>query len=216
ALQSMAVSPSVGIGVPAQKIRRRQRTWHLILALLLIACAGGIGGIWWFRSNSTLSYKTVPVDRGAVVRTVSATGTVNPVLTVTVGSYVSGVIKEVLCDYNTAVKQGQVCARIDPRPFQTVLDQAKANLDVAKAQLQKDQANLTYASLSYDRNADLAKRGTVTQDIADNAKNTLDQAQAQVVLDEAVIEQRQAELAATQVNIDYTQILSPVDGTVVS
>jgi HlyD family secretion protein len=70
--------------------------------------------------------------------------------------------------------------------------------------------------LSYDRNADLAKRGTVTQDIADSAKSALDQALAQVALDQATIEQRQAELASAQVNLDYTEIVSPVDGTVVS
>jgi HlyD family secretion protein len=200
---------------PSRGNRRSRRP--ATLAVVLVLCAVGAAAAWWLtRSTAAPVYKTALADHGEVSRTVSATGTVNPVLTVTVGSYVSGVINEVLCDFNTVVKHGQVCARIDPRPFQTVLDQDKANLDVAKAQLQKDQANLTYAKLSYDRNADLAKRGAVTQDLADSAKSALDQAQAQVALDQATIEQRQAELAAAQVNLDYTEIKSPVDGIVVS
>ena len=196
---------------------RRRRVVRTILWLLLLAVVSAAAIAWWMgRAGSAVSYVTAAVDHGPVTRAVTATGTVNPVLTVTVGSYVSGVIKEVLCDYNTEVKQGQVCARIDPRPFQTLVDQTKANLDVAKAQLQKDNANLTYAKLNYGRNAELAKRQAVTQDVADSAKSLQDQAQAQVALDEATIEVRQGELAAAQVNLDYTDIASPVDGTVVS
>jgi HlyD family secretion protein len=196
---------------------RRRRLVRTLVWLVLLAVVCGAAITWWMgRAANAVSYATAAVDRGPITRAVTATGTVNPILTVTVGSYVSGVIKQVLCDYNTEVKQGQVCARIDPRPFQTALDQTKANLDVAKAQLQKDNANLTYAKLAYGRNAELAKRQAVTQDVADSAKSVQDQAQAQVALDEATIELRQAELAAAQVNLDYTDIASPVDGTVVS
>ena len=77
----------------------------------------------------------------------TATGAVNPELTIIVGTYVSGVIQQLYCDYNTQVKKGQVCAKIDPRPYQTVVDQNKANLAVAKAQLEKDKASLTYTKL---------------------------------------------------------------------
>jgi HlyD family secretion protein len=147
---------------------------------------------------------------------VTATGTVNPELTIIVGSYVSGVIQQLYCDYNTQVKAGQVCAKIDPRPYQTIVDQDKANLAVAKAQLEKDKANLTYTKLNYERNRYLAERRAVSQDTADVAKNTYDQAQAQIGLDEATIAQRQAELEAAEVNLGYTNIISPVDGTVVS
>jgi HlyD family secretion protein len=114
------------------------------------------------------------------------------------------------------VKQGQICAKIDPRPYQTIVDQNKANLAVAKAQLQKDNANLAYAKLNYERNLRLAETNAVSRDAADNAKDLYDQAQAQIAFDKATIDQRQAQLDAAQINLDYTNITSPVKGTVVS
>src|SRR6185369_10589001 len=182
------------------------------LALLL---AGGAA--WWtFGSATPVHYTTAPVSRGAVTRAVTATGTVNPELTIIVGTYVSGVIQQLFCDYNTQVKAGQVCAKIDPRPYQSIVDQAKANLAIARAQLEKDKASLTYAKLGLDRAAKLVLSNAVSQDTVDNAKNAYDQAQAQIAFDEATIHQRQAALDAAQVNLDYTDIRSPVDGTVVS
>jgi HlyD family secretion protein len=138
------------------------------------------------------------------------------VLTIIVGAYDSGVIQDLQCDYNTQVKKGQICAKIDPRPYQTVVDQNKANLAVAKAQLEKDKANLAYTKLGLDRAAKLVQTKAVSQDTYDNAKSTYDQALATITFDEATIQQRQAALDAAQVNLDYTNIVSPVDGTVVS
>ncbi len=176
-----------------------------------------VGLVWWLSgSNGAVRYTTAPVTRGAVTRAVVATGTVNPVLTIIVGSYVSGVIQNLTCDYNTEVKQGQICAQIDQRPYQTVVDQNRANLNVAKAQLEKDKANLAYAQLNYDRNARLAQTNAVSKDTLDIAKNGLDQARSQIGVDQATIEQRQAQLEAAQVNLGYTDIVSPVNGTVVS
>jgi HlyD family secretion protein len=151
-----------------------------------------------------------------VTRSVTATGTVNPELTIIVGTAVSGIIKELYCDYNTQVKKGQICAKIDPRPYQSVVDQNRANLAVVKAQLEKDNANLTYAKLALGRAATLLPTHAVSQDAYDSAKSTFDQAQAMIAFDEATIQQRQASLDAAQVNLDYTNIVSPVDGTVVS
>ncbi len=183
-----------------------------LAALLIVAAAAWLT----FGGGSTVRYVTAPVTRGAIVRTVTATGTVNPELTIIVGSYVSGVIQKLYCDYNTEVTEGQVCAEIDPRPYQTVVDQNKANLAVAKAQLEKDKASLAYAKVTYERNARLVQSSAVSRDAVDNAKNAYDQAQAQIAFDEATIEQRQAQLDAAQVNLDYTKIISPVKGTVVS
>ena len=199
---------------PAKSRAGRRWTIAGLLTLVLIAAAGAT---WWYAgSGGTVSYTTVAVGRGNVTRTVTATGTVNPVLTIIVGSYVSGVIQDIHCDYNTEVKKGQVCAKIDPRPYQSVVNQNEANLDQAKAQLEKDKATLAYAGQVYERNAKLAATNAVSKDALDNARSALDQAKAQIGVDQATIEQRQAQLEAAQVNLGYTDIVSPVDGTGVS
>jgi HlyD family secretion protein len=201
---------------PAAVPRHARRIW-LIGGLLSLALVVAIGAAWWLSgSGGSVQYTTAAVTRGDVTRAVTATGTVNPVLTIIVGSYVSGVIQEIHCDYNTEVKTGQVCAQIDPRPYQSVVDQNNANLSVARAQLVKDQANFDYAQINYDRNARLAQTNAISKDTLDIAKNALDQARAQIGVDQATIQQRQAQLEAAQVNLGYTNIISPVDGTVVS
>ena len=212
---AIAFQRVAAIPLPAAPPRHDRR--RLIGGLLLLLLFVAAGFTWWaVRTDTSVRYTTVPVARGAVTHTVTATGTVNPVLTIIVGSYVSGVIQELFCDYNTQVKKGQVCARIDPRPYQSVVDQNQANLDVAKAQLEKDKANVGYALVNYERNRQLALKNYVSQDVADIAKSQLEQGKAQVALDEATIELRQALLDAANVNLSYTNIVSPVDGVVVS
>jgi len=211
-----AARTATGPAPPQASLRPgRRRVWRLagVGALLLAIIAAAL---FLFTRDTAVRYVTAPTTRGAVTRSVSATGTVNPVLTIIVGTYVSGVIQQLFCDFNTEVKQGQICAKIDARPYQAQVDQDKANLDIAKAQLEKDKANLVYAQLSYERNAQLVKRQDVSQDVVDSARSVYEQAQAQVALDQATIEQRQAQLAASQVNLGYTDIVSPVNGTVVS
>lgn len=183
-------------------------------AFMLVAAAAGV---WWsVGGGPAIRYVTTPVTIGPIARSVSATGAVNPELTIIVGTYVSGVIQELSCDYNTQVKRGQTCAKIDPRPYQSIVDQGKANLAVAKAQLEKDKALLTYARGNLERLTILVQTNAVSKDAYDNAKSAYDQAVAQIAFDEATIQQRQAVLEAAQVNLDYTNIISPVDGTVVS
>ena len=97
-----------------------------------------------------------------------------------------------------------------------VVDQATANLAVARAQLAKDRANLAYAKTTFERDSGLRERGVVSQATVDNDRSVYGQAQAQIALDESTIQERQAELHAAQVNLGYTNIISPVDGTVVS
>lgn len=161
-------------------------------------------------------YATLPITRGEIAHTISATGTVNPMLTIIVGSYVSGVIQQQFCDFNTRVRKGQLCAKIDPRPYQSIVDQARADVANARAQIVKDRAQLAYAKSAADRDATLLRHGIVSQDTADSARSAYDQARAQVAVDTAVIAQRSAALRTAEVNLDYTNIVSPVDGTVVS
>src|SRR5262249_21065729 len=200
-------------GRPPSAMTGRVRTWSIALGLIL---AGVLGYSYWRRAPPAPSYVMAEVTRGPVVRTITTTGAVDPVITVQVGAYVSGTIQASYCDYNTKVKPGQLCAKIDPRPYQVVVDQDAANLANAQAQLKKDQASLAYAKISYARDQALLGRGIVSRDTVDNDKSTYDQAVAQVKVDESTIQQRQAELHAAQVNLDYTNIISPVEGTVVA
>jgi HlyD family secretion protein len=191
--------------------------WAAITGLIagIAVLAGGVA-LWNARRAQAVTYATATVDRGAVQRVITASGSVNPEVTVQVGAFVSGTINSLSCDYNTAVRKGQVCATIDPRPYQLTVDQDRAALDSAKAQLAKDEASLQYAALAYDRSTRLMQQGWVSHDAADNLKSLRDQAQAVVGLDRANIQQRQAALSGAQVNLGYTAIVSPVDGTVVS
>jgi HlyD family secretion protein len=204
------------VTTPVEGKPNSRRYWLIAGAVSLLIVAITAAAWWAFAERGTIHYVSVPVAKGAVTRTVTATGTVNPELTIIVGTAVSGIIRELNCDYNTQVKKGQICAKIDPRPYQSVVDENSANLAVAKAQLVKDQASLTYAKLSLGRAATLLPTHAVSQDAYDSAKSTYDQALAQITFDEATIQQRQASLDAAQVNLDYTDIVSPVDGTVVS
>jgi len=209
--------PPTAEPVPAAAPARRRRLRPGMIGVTLLVLLGLAAGWWWEAGRKVLPhYLTTTVTRGDVARVVTATGTVNPVLTIIVGSYVSGVIRQISCDYNTEVMQGQVCATIDPRPYQAVVDQDKANLNVARAQLGKDQAALVYAQLNDQRNRQLILHNYVSKNVADNSRSLYEQAQAQVALDEATIEQRQALLAAAEINLSYTSIVSPVNGTVVS
>ncbi len=210
---SVAQTPS------ARLMAHRRRPWlsrHVVVPAILLGVAAP-GFLWWnSRRGAAISYVTAAVTRGPVIRAVTASGTVNPVLNVQVGTYVSGVITALYCDFNTTVRTGQICAKIDPRPYQTIVDQEQANLATAKAQLTKDQANVTYDKLSYDRLSALQKHDYVTQDSVDRTKNAYDQSVAQIQLDQAGIEQHRAALSAAEVNLGYTNIVSPVNGTVVS
>ncbi len=187
--------------------------WWIILGVIITA---GASFGWWLKRPKPPQFVTIRATRGDVIRSIITTGSVNPVVTVQVGSYVSGPIQALYCDYNTKVKAGQLCAKIDPKPFQVALDQAKANLASAQAQLAKDQAGLSYAKSNYERDLGLLGQGIVSQDTVDSDKSAYRQAAAQVRLDRATILQRRAALEAAQVNLGYTNIVSPVDGTVVS
>ena len=218
-LKQLRQAASAPLSPATPAVRRRwlagRRRWLAIAVPVLLAAAGGTA--WWLtRHSAPVEYVAVPASRGTVARTVTATGTVNPELTIIVGSYISGVIQELACDYNTRVTAGQVCAKIDPRPYQSVVAQRRASLAMAKAQLEKDKAHLAYTKLNYDRLQWLAARDSVARDAVDLAHSAYDQARAQVGLSEATIEQRQADLDAAEINLGYTSIVSPVDGTVVS
>jgi len=156
------------------------------------------------------------VEQGDIRDVVEATGTINAVRTVQVGSQVSGTIAKLYVDFNSRVHQGDLIATIDPALFEGALNQAVANLHSVQALLEKDQANLLDARLNYDRDAALAHQNAIAPTIVDNAKSLYDQAKAQIAVDQATIRQNEAAVAVAKTNLDYTTIRSPVDGVVVA
>ena len=190
-----------------------KRLWP-VAALLLVAI--GLASWWMTQRKQEPQYVTAQVDRGSVVRSVTATGTVNPVIVVQVGTYDSGPIIGIYADFNSPVKAGQLIAKIDPRPFTVKVHEAQAALGNSQSQLAKDQADLAYKKLLFDRDSKLMAENIISQDTLDNATSAYQQAASQVALDGSMVKQQTANLEEAQVNLDYTNIISPVDGTVVS
>jgi HlyD family secretion protein len=190
-----------------------KRLWPIAAAMLTLTGAA----VWWMTAREQAPrYVTAPVDRGSVVRSVTATGTVNPVIVVQVGTYDSGPIIAIYADFNSPVKAGQLIAKIDPKPFAVKVHQAQAALGNAQSQLAKDEADLEYKKLIFDRDSQLMAENVISQDALDNARSAYRQAASQVALDRSMVKQQAANLEEAQVNLNYTDIISPVDGTVVS
>ncbi|HET7872557.1 MAG TPA: efflux RND transporter periplasmic adaptor subunit, partial [Terriglobales bacterium] len=200
----------------------------LIIILLLVGV--GIFAAFQLRGKSPVEYYTARVETGDIKQVVEATGTINAVTTVQVGSQVSGTIARLFVDFNSHVKKGQVIAQIDPALFQGALAQAKADLENARANLAvavantaKAKANDVQTRADYERNAGLAKQGVISQQALDLAKANADSAVALVNAALATEQQARAQVlqkgAAVQVaqtNLDYTTIHAPIDGTVVA
>jgi HlyD family secretion protein len=174
--------------------------WITVGAVAVIAM---IALVWWFSHRTApVHYLTMPASRGAVTRTATATGTVNPVLTIIVGAYDSGVIQNLYCDYNTPVRAGQVCAKIDPRPYQATFDQYTGQLARDQAILAKDRQDLV-------RYQNLAAQNSIARQQAEDQAFVVQQDEGTVKLDLAYVE-------GARLNLAYTNIISPVDGIVVS
>ena len=193
--------------------RRRFLLWGaLVLCVVLTAVA-----VWWWRGrNPPLHYVTARITQGDIQRAVNMTGALNPVVTAQVESFVSGNIKSWSCDYNTLVKIGQICALIDPLPFQVIVDQDTAALHSAMAQLAKDRVAAANQAVVYAYDQKLIDQGIVSRETINADKATLDQDEAQVKLDLANIAQQRALLHGAEVNLGYTKIPSPVNGMVIT
>ena len=182
----------------------RSKGW-MLWALALASAGGGVGGWFHFRAangNGATHYKTTALERGDIVQTVTANGSLGAVQTVAVGSEVSGKIVELFADYNSAVTNGQVLARLDASTYERELEQAEAELESAKASLKLAQAN-------FKRAAELRALELVSQADYDQAEATMAQAQASLQV-------RQASLSKVRVDLEKTTIFSPMDGVVIS
>ena len=184
----------------------------------VLAVAVVIAGYVFFTGERKVPvrYRSVPIQRGAIVSTVTATGSLNPMTTVQVGSQVSGMIESLHADFNSSVKKGQVVARIDPFPYRAKRDQAAASLANAKAALVKAKVDLNQRKRELDRVQLLLKQDFVSQAEVDTALTAHEGAIATLAVSEAAVKQAAAMLEAAELDLTYTVIHSPVDGTVIS
>lgn len=166
--------------------------------------------------NAEATYRTEKVSKGDIVMSITATGTVNAVTTVQVGTQVSGTIKEIFVDFNSPVRKGQIIAKIDPALFQAQEEQASANLQAAKANLLKAEASLTDTKRNLERVKQLYSKNLIAQSEVDTAETNYETAKAAVSAAKSQILQAEASLKLARTNLRYTNILSPVDGIVIS
>jgi RND family efflux transporter, MFP subunit len=183
----------------------------------LIVIVLGIVFFFLFKNNENgLPFKVEKIVRGEIVSSVTATGTVNAVTTVLVGTQVSGTIKTLYVDYNSPVKDGQLIAQIDPATFEAQVGQAKANLLSAKANCEKAEATLIDSERTMNRNQELFSKGLIARSDFDTAETNYETAKASVSAAKAQIAQTEAALNYAETNLRYTRIVSPVDGVVIS
>lgn len=204
--------------------------WILIAAAIAVLALAG----WWFlgRSDGTpqgVQIETSAVTTGEVRRIVAASGAVRALVTVEVGSQLSGQLAEVLVDFNDTVEEGQVIARLDPQTYETRVREAEASratalasLSLQRATLSRVRANTRTAQLDFDRTQTLSERGNASAAALDNARAALDAAladvavaQAQIANAEAVLAQRDATLEGARIDLERTTIRSPINGVVV-
>jgi len=193
------------------------KRWIISLVLL----AAGIAGFFSYRAwssgkNGAPNYRTVPLERGDVIQTVRATGIIQPIKLVQVGTQVNGPIQKLYVDFNSRVKAGDLVAQIDPTTYQARLAQDQANLIQSQANVEQTQAKLTQAEKELERTKTLAAREMLSQSDLDSALATRDTLTAQLKVVQAAVAQAKAALQLSQANLGYTTISSPVDGVVIN
>src|SRR6266571_2453858 len=201
--------------------------WLILAGLVVVA---GLFAAFGLNHNTQAQHFTAKVERGEIHDVVEATGTINAVITVQVGSQVSGTISKLYVDFNSRVHKGDIVALIDPALFKGALLQAtadlensKANLAAAEANLEKAKAGLVQTKADYERTVGLSRGGIASPQQLDQAKASYDSASAtagaaaaSVTQARAQESQKAAAVSVAQTNLNYTLIRSPIDGTVVA
>ncbi len=213
------------------RLRGPRGIWRILLALLVLA--GGAFAIWqfaWGEKQASYDIQTVELSHGSIERSISATGSVQALVTVDVSSQLSGQISDVNVDFNSPVKKGDVLAVIDPRTFQAKVASAEANLAIAKTDVAVQEANIVKAKALVDQAQRSAERQrtlaannstpAATLETAETqlqtSKADLQVADAQLATTRATIAQREADLSQAKLDLDRTQIRSPIDGVVIA
>jgi HlyD family secretion protein len=191
---------------------------RLIFAIAALVLMAGAGVAYWTMATSSKEplYLTAPASKGNVRQIVSSTGTLQAVVTVLVGSQVSGTIDKLFADFNSKVKAGQVVVQLNQDKFKAAVDQARANLLAAQATYAKNKVTVADALRTLERNRELRKRDVMAQSELDASQTAYDAAVAQLEVSQAQTGQAQAALNQNIVDLNNTVIRSPVDGIVIS
>ena len=191
------------------------RAWIIILCTLGVV---GGGTYWYVRTHRKpkTQYVTTPVEKGRVIARVTATGTLSALVTVQVGAQVSGRISAINVDFNSPVKKNQVIAKLDPQLFGAAVEQAKANTLAAEGSLVKAKAQAADAERQYLRAKQLRTQNLIAQADLDTAQANWEAAKAQIEANEGALEQAKANEHQAKINLDYTTIVSPINGVVIS
>lgn len=185
-------------------------------ALLMVAIGMVSAGLLSGCDKKNDNLVTAKIFKGDIVEKITASGIINPISTVNIGTQVSGIIAEIYVDYNTKVDKGQLLALIDPQTFEATVDQRQAALDIAKAELEVTKNDIVYYKKHLDRIKKLNRSQYSTDKELESAQRDYSNAVAQKALKEAEIKQAEAALNQAQIDLEYTRIVSSVDGVVIS
>lgn len=191
----------------------------LLTVFALVALAGaGLGVRRWRAAHQKppVEFDTAAVDRGRIVARVTATGTLSALVTVQVGTQISGTVQKLYADFNSTVKKGELIAKIDPQLFQAALEQAQANYEAAQGNLLKAEAQERDAGRQFEREKAMLDRKLVAQADYDTSQANLEVARGSSAAARGSLAQAKAQLSQAKVNLDMTHIVSPTDGTVIS
>jgi len=194
----------------------RRRRYRIVLILITVLLATLVGFWMWRSEGSGVRYRALPVERGDLVVTVTATGTLQPVDQVDVGSELSGTVEWVGVDFNDRVVQGQVLARLDTKEQKARVVQGRASLEVARARVAEAEATVVETRLRLDRCLKLLERHMCTQEDADNARAAWTRAKAGVASATAQVEVAEATLAADETKLEKAVIVAPINGLVLA
>ena len=183
-----------------------------IVAVVAIAAYLMSGG----KKKEEISFTTVNVEKGNIQNTITATGTIEPVTSVSVGTQVSGIVSKLYVDYNSTVKRGQVIAELDKTNLESQLNSALANEQNAQANLQSAQATLNFQQSNYNRYQTLFNKGLVSANDYEQARLSYEQARETVASSRQQVASAKEEVKRSRTNLSYATITSPIDGVVLS
>src|SRR5215212_4712121 len=188
----------------------------LLIIVVLTIVGAGAGAYYMRRGTPEPEIRTAQITRGDVVDVVAATGTLEAVTTVQVGTQVSGIVQDLYADFNSIVKKGQIIARLDPTLLQTTIEQQRANVIRAEAEVERLRVALADARQKLERAQALSAKNLLPRSDLETAEVNVRSAEAQIKSSEAALTQARSQLNSAEVNMNHTIIKAPIDGIVIS